>query len=137
MTQVRKQPLPVGRYWISVISAGNSELDHFREWTAANPTRIKVLASEPLDDPNSNGAWFLFLVLKPTKFDQKQFGFPTEAGPEIQHRADTVQRPKVPTPLDTFQEAIDALGQKLRDAGIMQALLIGGLVYAFTQLNRK
>lgn len=116
--QERRNPLPPGRYWIAVVSRGNSELDHFRQWVQANPSRVKVEKSEPLGGGTSNGAFFIFnVVALPIRFDQKQFGFPNVAGPDVQRAADTVQRPPVPTPASV---ATDALGDIF--GGITRAL---------------
>jgi hypothetical protein len=118
MAQERRNPLPPGRYWIAVTSRGNSELDHFRQWAAANPSRVKVERSEPIGGGTSNGAFFIFSIVRlPVTFDVKQFGFPNVAGDDIQSAADTVQRPPVPTPASV---TTDALGDIF--GGITRAL---------------
>lgn len=108
MAQVRKNPLPPGRYWITVISTGGkSQLSNFRQWAASNPARVNITHTEPAGGGTNNGAFFIFEIVKlPTRFDVAQFGFPNVAGPEIQTSADTVQRPPVPTPASVVTDAL-------------------------------
>jgi len=109
--QVRKQPLPVGRYWITIISipGGASKLDAFNGWIGSNPTRVLLERAEaPAELTDNNGGFFIFRVLKPITFDQKQFGFPNDAGPEIQHASDTIQRPPVPKVTDILDDVVPA-----------------------------
>lgn len=134
MAQERRNPLPPGRYWITVISTGGSQLDNFRQWAASNPKRVKIEKTEPAGDGARNGAFFIFSITAlPTTFDQRQFGFPNIAGPEIQSSADTVSRPPVPTPGSVATDALgDIFGGITRaldafDPRVKVVLVIGGL----------
>ena len=95
----RRQPLPPGRYWITVTSAPNApdRMTHFLQWTAANAQTVIVDKTEPLGG-GVNGLFCIFTVLQKTTWDAKQFGFPNVAGPDVQTQSDTSQRPPVPTP---------------------------------------
>lgn len=94
----RRQPLPAGRYWITVTSsdAAPDRMTHFLQWTTSNAQTVIVDKQEPIGG-GGNGVFAIFTVLLPTTWDAKQFGFPNVAGPEIQTADDTVQRPPVPT----------------------------------------
>jgi hypothetical protein len=86
----RRNPLPVARYWIDLRPG---TLDTFRAWVAANPTRIAAERFEAVETASNGVTWALFRVLQPTRFDSRTFGFPTVATPDIEHAADTAQRP--------------------------------------------
>jgi len=119
VAQERRNPLPPGRYWLTVISTGgNSQLSNFRQWAASNPARVQITHTEPAGGGTSNGGFFIFEIVKlPTRFDVAQFGFPNVAGPEVQTKADTEQRPPVPT---ASSITADALGDFF--GGITKAL---------------
>jgi hypothetical protein len=137
MSQVRVQPLPVGRYWIIVTDAltstlpgGSSRVLQFRAWAASNPTRVRVEHSDS-SDLTVDGAFFIFSILQPTRFDQRSFGFPNTAGPEVQTSADTVQRPPVPTPLSTLEDWISDLTQSVGG----RFAIVAGLVYLASKME--
>ena len=138
MTQVRKKPLPAGRYWISLSGA---DVETFDSWCKSNSKRINVerrtvrAANDAILDLPADPvtAFVIFLVLKPTTFPSGQFGFPNDAPPEIKAQEDTVQRPPVPTPGDTLNDFFDSLRQT---TGV-RLMLVLGLVWAFTQTDRK
>lgn len=86
----RRDPLPVGRYWIYVLE---DELDGWDEWAREHSTSVRVVATErkkklPEFRPaifstrpdlsiilDEAGAWILFDVLSPTPW--VGFGLPT------------------------------------------------------------
>lgn len=132
MAQVRKQPLPVGRYWISVISPTSSrdttKADNFRAWIKSNPQRLALEKEE-----RGDGSFFIFRVVnKPITFDQRQFGFPNVADAGVQAAADTAQRPPTPTTADAvadiFAPIRDAIAAAAATSGGRIAL-IAGLVF--------
>jgi hypothetical protein len=128
MAQVRTQPLPPGRYWLDVQSA---QLDPFRSWVASNPGAVTIEHSEAAPSLT----FFIFRTSKPMRFDQRSFGFPSVAGPEINTANDTVQRPPVPT---VKSEVIDPLVDAVQSgaaSGLGRALIIGALVWAFSKAD--
>ena len=94
----RRQPLPPGRYWVTVTSSDSApdRMTHFLQWTASNAQTVIVDKTESAG-LKVNGLFCIFTVLQPTAWDAQQFGYPNVAGPEIQTSDDTVQRPPVPT----------------------------------------
>lgn len=120
----RRQPLPAGRYWITVISSDSApnRMSNFLQWCDANKARVTVEKSEPVINDTNNGVFRIFRLSKPTKFDTAQFGFPNVAGPEINTSDDTVQRPPPPTPASTLQ---DLLGNLTLPGSVGQWAFIG------------
>lgn len=124
----RRQPLPAGRYWITVFSddAHPDRMSHFLQWCDANPGRVVVEKSEPVVTETRNGVFRIFTLSKPTRFDSKQFGFPNVAGPEIKSQDDTVQRPPKPTPAGELGDWLSSLAMP---GGIAQWAMIGLLAW--------
>jgi hypothetical protein len=137
-TQEKRNPLPPGRYWLTVISqAGESKLDAFFAWARANPSRVTVEKSEPAGGGTNNGAFVIFRVnTLPLRFDQAQFGFPNVAGPEIQTASDTVERPPVPGAADALGDIFGGLARAL-DAFDPRAKVVValGVFYLLTRKN--
>jgi len=134
----RRQPLPPGRYWITVTSAPNApdRMTHFLQWTAANAQTVIVDKTEPLGG-GVNGVFCIFTVLQKTTWDAKQFGFPNVAGPEVQTADDTVQRPPVPTPGSVVSDWFADLTAALQKSGVTTLLFIGGAAYLLAKGSRK
>jgi hypothetical protein len=130
----RRQPLPPGRYWITVTSSDSApdRMTHFLQWTAANAQTVIVDKTEPMGG-GVNGIFCIFTVLQKTTWDAKQFGFPNVAGPEIQTSDDTVQRPQKPTAGGMIS---DLLGD-LFSTPVGKLALIGGLFFLLGKANRK
>jgi hypothetical protein len=138
MSQVRKQPLPVGRFWINVIDDApggthTNRIANWEAWAAANPQRVAIDKREATD---AGATWYLFRVLKPIKFDQIQFGFPNDAGGDVNTAADTSQRPPVPTVTSMLQDFLDGLTSGLTSSGFGRVAMIGLLLYAFSKTDK-
>lgn len=137
MALVRTQPLPAGRYWIDVRGA---QLDAWMAWIAANPGTVTVehaqpVEVQPFDGPAIGITFFIFSTSRPLQFDQKTFGFPSSAGPDVHNAADTAQRPPVPT---IKSEILDPLLDKVQEAAgstLGRALLIAVLIAAFSKVG--
>ena len=139
MAQEQKNPLPVGRYWISVTSsdAAPQRMTNFLTWAISNSKRVTIEKQEPAGDSTHNGVFAIFRVnTLPIRFDQLQFGFPNVAGPEIQTSADTVQRPPVPTPAGALGDIFGGITRAL-DAFDPRAkvVLAIGVFYLLTRKN--
>ena len=118
MTLERRQPLPVGRYWLDLRPG---TLDTFRNWAAANLQRVQIERFEA----HGGVTFTIFQIVKPITFDQRTFGFPTIATPDVQHAADTATRPPVPKPLDALNELLNAVHLPSLD-GLGAMVLLAG-----------
>jgi hypothetical protein len=98
MTLERKNPLPVGRYWVDVPSG---DLPAFQQWLAERPSQIHVDGTAERLSYNwlnnlggafgANVTWYVFKVLSPVPWFGP--GYPTIATADIVSIDDTVQRP--------------------------------------------
>lgn len=121
MTLERRNPLPVGRYWIDVVSTKSEE---FTGYLVAMGDRVHVEvteAGEPL--------FYIFSVKTPIPWFPVNFGFPTVAPASIKSKADTVSRPDLPKDgADQIDDAIKSVagsGSRLLEVG---ALIAGAIL---------
>jgi hypothetical protein len=130
----RRQPLPPGRYWITVSSSPSApdRMTHFLQWTAANAQTVIVDKTEPMGG-GVNGLFCIFTVLQKTAWDAKQFGFPNVAGPDVQTSDDTVQRPPKPTAGGMISDVL----ADLFATPVGKLALIGALAFLFGKASRK
>lgn len=105
MTIERRNPLPVGRYWVDVI--GDDAIRKFDGWLVQHSFTVHVEKTQHDDGsilmgrPPSN--WVLFSVESPTKWEGP--GLPTVASPDVRSKDDTVQKPPPePDPLSSFSD---------------------------------
>lgn len=134
----RKNPLPIGRYWVDIVATQSYpgiQL-YFYSWLRQNREAVNVVQKEHF------GAlwnalerdWYLFDVTKPVKWDTtKGFGLPTivqlGANPTIVVKPeDTVQKPDPEGPMDIINDFL---------ADAKSVLLIGALLWLFTQTGGK
>lgn len=138
----RRQPLPPGRYWITVTSSPSApdRMTHFLQWTAANAQTVIVDKTEPLGgqviepgEQTRNGLFCIFTVLEKTTWDTKQFGSPNVAGPDVQTQSDTAQRPPPVTPGSMVSDIL----ADLFATPVGKLVLIGGLAFLFGKVGRK
>lgn len=145
MAVERRNPLPVGRYWIDIIDepgAKSSRIFFFDSWLIRNSTAVKVLKKEELgttlwslDYSGIRRNWYLFEVLSPVDWPRdKGFGFPSIVkspqapnAPAVTSSTDTAQRPPEPT----WQ---DSLNNMLGDAKTLAFVAIG--IYLLTKDSR-
>ena len=121
MTEERRNPLPVGRYWIDV-SKEPVPLGTWQGFLAASSGFVHVETTE--DDPDFS--FFIFTTSKELVWPEG-IGFPSIAGPDIKSRADTVQRPDpqpdfidtIPTPTQMFKGVSDAVTLLVVAAGVI------------------
>lgn len=141
----RRNPLPVGTYWIDVFE---KDFVSFDAWLKAMtvPKFVKVLAVEDvakddslllsaatlgvLGSPRVIQRWYLFRVDVPNVVFWQGPGIPTIATPDVHTASDTVQRPNV-----SDMTLSELLGVKLPDVvntwtvpvtvGILGALGLG------------
>jgi len=125
----RRQPLPPGRYWITVTNSANApeRIAHFLAWAESNRQTVIVDKKEPLGGI-VDGLFAIFTVLQKTTWDARQFGFPNVAGPEIQQASDTVQRPPEPTPGSVVSDFFGAspVGRFALVAGLLALFIRSG-----------
>jgi hypothetical protein len=92
----KKDPLPVGRYWIDATNGEHELL--FESWLALHNT-VALVKSQPLESGLlfEEGTWYLFEVTVPTQWGlADKLGWPTIAEPDVQAKDDTVDKPVVP-----------------------------------------
>lgn len=139
MALERKNPLPIGRYWVDVPEAN---LPEFQAWLAERPTQIHV---EATDQALADLTWYLFAVSSPVPWFGP--GTPTIAESWVHSREDTVQRPPAEIdPLDKLYEwqkgQLAAWGQALgtlptaAKVAIWGTLGIGGAYLIFRLFAR-
>jgi len=129
----RRQPLPPGRYWITVTNSPSApeRTAHFLQWAEANAQTVILDKREPVGG-NVDGLFVIFTVLIKTTWDALQFGYPNVAGPEIQTSDDTVQRPPVPTAGSVLS---DLFGDFFATP-VGRFALVAGLVVLFTRTRK-
>lgn len=109
----KRDPLPVGRYWIDVFG---KDYGVFLDWTIAHKATVTVVKTEQYDttsdwnlfDDREAGAWFLFEVSAPTSWGiASDVGWPNTAPSNIQSSQDTIQSP--PLPKNILDDGGDAI----------------------------
>lgn len=116
----RKNPLPIGKYWVDIIptKAAPLAITTFNAWLARNGRAVNVVdrkeeSSTDLFNPSGKShLWCLFSVTAPVKWETNQgWGLPTIAqsptaptAAPVASQADTVTRPPPPTASDMFSE---------------------------------
>jgi hypothetical protein len=96
MALEKRDPLPVGRYWIDVT---NEHETLFETWTLHDG--VYVLKSTPLEDSIATeaGTWYLFETKVPTPWGMAPtLGWPTIADASVQSKPDTADAPEVEQP---------------------------------------
>lgn len=131
----RRNPLPVGRYWVDVFEP---DMAGFREWLASHRgERIYVERSSLHEDQLGPGGslfsepqvreWVLFRVLHPVPWQGP--GYPTIATEGIDHSSDTVQRPPPPRTLgDRLEDAAGQTGRVISTALVTLGVVGVGLL---------
>jgi len=134
MALERRNPLPVGSYWIDVFG---EKIPKFNGWLAAfGPVGVHTDATETFDatDDFPPRVWYKFSVSQPiAPWDAVTFGFPTIADASIKSSADTVQRPDLPAdPLVRLGEWINELETSIGGSlgKVVPYAIIGGVAYA-------
>jgi hypothetical protein len=132
MTLERKNPLPIGRYWVDVPDA---DLSKFQQWIAERPSQVHVGSTKRIETDNSGWqmwwpdaeqavTWYLFTVLSPVPWFGP--GYPTIADANIQTADDTVQKP--PPQPSMIDQLLGASGQLTAGAkwATWGAIALGG-----------
>lgn len=125
----RRNPLPVGLYWVDVFQP---DWERFNSWLAKWSAETNVVRSEQFSSNEGGPAreWVLFEVLVPDTVQWlKGLGFPTIAGDRELTSDDTVQKPPPEQPpLDGWFEG-DFLGGSSAGKGssIVPWVIVGGL----------
>jgi hypothetical protein len=98
----RRNPLPVGRYWIDLFG---DKRQVFTDWQRQNRDTVKVRETEDHPDESPPHTFFIFEVLGPDASGQlgaphfpDELGFPNIATADIQSEQDTVSKPDVEQP---------------------------------------
>lgn len=141
MAVERRNPLPVGRYWIDVIDtrARPGLRLRFAEWLGGNRSSVRVVRREQFGGLLTGAPrdWYLFEVMSPVTWPATAgFGYPSIArsetaptAPEVRQASDTAQMPP-PEP---------SMGQRLTDlmsgASTLGVIALG--IYLLAQMRRK
>ena len=92
-------PLPQGRYWITVLDQPEGQISDFDDWLQSAPSSIKVESSEFDQESDPKSEFIIFRITGPAAvFDAARFGFPNKAPATIKHREDAEQAPDVEEP---------------------------------------
>lgn len=141
MAVERRNPLPVGRYWIDVIDtrARPGLRLRFAEWLGANRGNVRVVRREQFGGLLTGAPrdWYLFEVTTPATWPSTAgFGFPSIA------RSDTApSAPEVTTAADTAKlpPPERSMGQRLSDlmsgASTLGVIALG--IYLLSQMRRR
>lgn len=127
----RRQPLPVGRYWV-VITGSNRDL--FNGWVKSQRGVLFVDATVDHPDFKPPVSWYLFHTTGPVVWPQV-FGFPNIAGPNVHSEQDTIQADLPENPLDQLGNALPSIQQLT--LGLEVAAVVIGLVGLYIVLKRK
>ena len=154
MTMERRNPLPVGRYWVDIIdtkSYPGASL-HFTAWLVRNKGKVEVVKREEIDSVSTwdpvfhpddgyqyapKRLWYLFDVKLPALWEKgKGWGFPSVVksatapkAPDIKTASDTAKRPPDPPGL------LEQLDQSF--STVKTVAIIAALVWAFTKVGGK
>ena len=134
----RRNPLPIGRYWVDVFDSKESA---FQNWLKAHKAEVQVISAETFEpvDNYEGRVWRLFKVTAPVQWEGP--GLPTIAGPDVNSSADTGQRPpKEKDPLDTIDVPLyfDRVKKTLWITGAVVAVVVGGaLIYYYAPRRRE
>jgi len=119
----RRNPLPLGRYWVDVF---DPHIADFRVWLSNHEDSIKVEKQEnylPRDTYPAHN-WYLFTVTKETPWEGP--GLPTIAEQEIHASEDTAQKPPPePSGLDQIEAGIEKAGNFLLIGALVGAAYVG------------
>ncbi len=120
----RRNPLPVGRYWVDVFE---KDAASFAAWLAAHKADVRVRTTQHFDTTPARD-WVLFEVVRPV--DWQGPGLPDVATGDVVASSDTVQRP--PPEKDALQKISDAF------SGSGTALVVLGVaaIAALAFMNR-
>jgi hypothetical protein len=92
-------PLPKGRYWITVLDSPEGQLASFDEWLSDVSGSVKVESSELDRDSKPPSQFVIFNVTGlGAFFNAEQFGFPNKAPAGIKNREDAEQAPVIDEP---------------------------------------
>jgi hypothetical protein len=139
MTLERRNPLPPGRYWMSLLGEQSQEFTAgVKGLNASHPDLVRIVATNHHDanETGNNEAaydWVLFTVGgNGAVWDHDLIGTPNIAGPEITQESDTIQRPAPEKDvLDKLSDALPSADElKKAAAEQIRTLIIGALVIA-------
>jgi hypothetical protein len=104
----RRNPLPVGRYWVFAFGDKRTLLE---TWFKQNSSSVHAGHAEGGDATGSEPAWsfYIFNVLSPTPWDAVTFGYPDIAASSVQSSQDTASAPSPPTSvIDSITSIFDS-----------------------------
>lgn len=91
MTQERRNPIPVGRYWLDLSEAGALR---FSQWRDMYSGYVQIETSQRTDDSGREFVIFNVLLATPRWPDDFGLGFPSVAPAGVRTLADVLATPK-------------------------------------------
>lgn len=118
----RRNPLPVGQYWVDVFSKDQLS---FAGWIADNASSLTVDKKETFISTDPPHEWYLFTVKIPVQWNGP--GFPTINQAGASTSSETADRPPEPRPVvEQLEDAADTVKGVVTVAGLG---LLGYLIW--------
>ena len=139
----RRDPVPIGRYWVDITEDGVRPLVRFSfsQWLDTVKDQIQVVRLERYSSVPSGIArdWYLFDVVSPVTWPKgKGFGLPTivqskenPTAPKVETSKDTAIRPPEP---ESFS---DQLSNLLGDAKTLALLVLAAVAFSKMSGGRR
>jgi len=136
----RKNPLPVGRYW--VFRTGLVDIEAFDKWLATHRKMqvLKVVASDfdpggPFLNTHPPTAFVVFQVLAPNAVVWQGPGLPDRAPPHVTNRQDVEQAPIILDSAERLENAAQRAASAVTRGGETFTLLLfaAAVLYLLSQ----
>jgi hypothetical protein len=119
----RRNPLPVGKYWVDVFEP---HIPDFRMWLDKHEDSIKIEKQENFpfaDGPYPPHNWYLFSVLSETPWEGP--GFPDIATEERESKDTADRGPAEKSGLESIEETVEKAGNFLIIGALVGAAYVG------------
>lgn len=117
--QTQVEPIPPGRYWITVL--GRDNMADFDAWIRDMHGAVQIEASSLDQEANPPVQFIIFRVPEGRMpfLNPHQFGFPSFAPPNVTSIQDVEQSPVVPGPIDRLEQAAGKAGELASEAVLL------------------
>lgn len=142
MTIERRNPLPIGRYWIDIFDSGNAA---WQGWLASNASTVRVESTQDFDASGTSvlnttapaRRFIIFVTTAPTPWPPNMgIGLPTIADSDVNQSDDTVVKPPPEKdPLDKLSDWGSDLGKTIGTTIAIAAAAVVA-IGAFTLVGR-
>jgi hypothetical protein len=150
MAQVRKNPLPAGRYWIFIQAASQ---DIWDLWAKKNSDVLTIEVNNPIADPNlsqpdisvpgmpgvevpgkPNERFYIFALKEPAIWP-RGVGFPNVATPDVTMQRQVQTRPPIPTAVDVVKDIAQTAAEAALE--MRNRLIMVGALYLAWQWEQR